>query len=169
MPLDAVKSDTHEPLQAGVGLPFVFVELKEKAQLDACAPVHDVLREGVKTYPAHPLFALFAYVRDGNSIDACVFATLGGIMKGPATGNASAVLAALLTETLGADLTLNILQGEGMGRPSHITARTKQTSPVPVTISGTAVRTMQGTLLASATGNSAPGPLHPMKVIARPP
>ena len=80
-------------------------------------------------------------------IDARMFAPLDNIPEDPATGSASAALAALLTEELGQDLTLNILQGEAMGRPSYIGAATKHARPVPVTISGQAVRVMQGTLL----------------------
>ena len=144
---DAVKTDTHVPVQAGVGLPFIMVELHTKSQLNACAPAIDVMREGAKSLPSEISFAVFAYIRDGNQIEARMFAPLGNIPEDPATGSASAALAALLTEELGQDLTLNILQGEAMRRPSHIKATTKHADPIPVTISGQAVRTMQGTLL----------------------
>ncbi|PJI91623.1 trans-2,3-dihydro-3-hydroxyanthranilate isomerase [Yoonia maricola] len=144
---DAIKRETHAPVQAGVGLPFVVVELRDKGALNACAPSLDHIRKGAAQYPAGLDFAIFAYVRDGMRIDARMFAPLDNIPEDPATGSAAAALAALLTEELGQNLTLNILQGEAMGRPSYITAATQHADPVPVTISGQAVRVMQGTLL----------------------
>ncbi|MCK0094695.1 PhzF family phenazine biosynthesis protein [Yoonia sp. F2084L] len=144
---DAIKVDTHAPVQASVGLPFVVVELQNKDQLNACNPSLDHIRAGAAKYPAGLDFAIFVYVRAGIQIDARMFAPLDNIPEDPATGSASAVLAALLTEELGHNLTLNILQGEAMGRPSYITATTKHANPAPVTISGQAVRVMQGTLL----------------------
>ena len=145
--LNAVKLDTHSPVQASVGLPFVLVELQDKAQLNACSPSIEHIRKGAATHPAGLDFSIFAYARDGMQIDARMFAPLDNIPEDPATGSASAALAALLTEELAQDLSLNILQGEAMGRPSHIRAKTEYTNPVPVTISGQAVRVMQGTLL----------------------
>ncbi len=144
---DAIKSETHPPTQAGVGLSFVIVELADKTQLSNCATSIDHFRQGAQRYPTGLDFAIFAYTRNGDQIDARMFAPLDNIPEDPATGSASAALAALLTDELGTDLTLNILQGETMGRPSYITAVTKHADPIPVTISGQAVRTMQGTLL----------------------
>ncbi|KQI73167.1 phenazine biosynthesis protein [Loktanella sp. 5RATIMAR09] len=145
--IDAIDVTTHAPVQASIGLPFVLVALRSKADLDACAPSVAHIRQGAETYPAGIDFALFAYVRTGTQIDARMFAPLDNIPEDPATGSASATLAALLTEELGQDLALDILQGEKMGRPSRIAARTIHATPVSVTISGNAVRTMQGTLL----------------------
>jgi trans-2,3-dihydro-3-hydroxyanthranilate isomerase len=147
LPLTAINTSTHVPMQAGVGLPFVLVELHTKEDLTACAPVTDHFRTGMQRYPAGLDFAIFVYVRDADKIDARMFAPLDDIPEDPATGSASAALAALLTDELGTDLTLNILQGEAMGRPSHIKAVTKQDDPIAVTISGQAVRTMLGTLV----------------------
>ncbi|MEJ8560391.1 PhzF family phenazine biosynthesis protein [Yoonia sp. GPGPB17] len=144
---DTINVQTHAPVQASVGLPFVMVELQTKDHLAACMPSMDHIREGALKHPAGLDFAIFAYTRNGMQIDARMFAPLDNIPEDPATGSASAALAALLTEALGKDLTLNILQGEVMGRPSYITASTKHANPVPVTISGQAVRVMQGTLL----------------------
>lgn len=147
LPEHAINAQTHAPLQAGVGLAFVMVELTDKDHLAACTTSIAHFREGAVRYPAGLDFAVFAYVRRDNAIDARMFAPLDNIPEDPATGSASAALAALLTDSLGRDLALNILQGEAMGRPSHITATTKYGDPIAVTISGRAVRTMQGTLL----------------------
>jgi len=146
LPADAVATTTHPPVQAGVGLPFVIVELTNRAQLSQCQPVTDVFRTGAETYPSHLDFAIYAYVRDGNQIDARMFAPLDNIPEDPATGSAAAALAALLTDITGHAQTLEILQGADMGRPSIIGARTTLADPAPVTISGKAVRTMAGQL-----------------------
>ncbi|MDP5084829.1 MAG: PhzF family phenazine biosynthesis protein [Yoonia sp.] len=143
----AVKTDTHGPVYAGVGLEFAIVELADQDQLAACAPVTDQFKRAAALYPASIDFPLFAYVRDGMEIKARMFAPLDNIPEDPATGSACAALAALLTEELQMDLTLDILQGETMGRPSYITASTQLAHPVPVTVSGQAVRTMQGLLV----------------------
>ncbi len=147
LPESAINQTTHAPLLAGVGLSFVIVELQTKDDLNACQPVIDAIRQGAAQYPAAIDFAIYAYVRHDQQIDARMFAPLDNIPEDPATGSAAAGLAALLTETLGRDLSLTILQGEAMGRPSHIRAGTKGGDPVAVTISGQAVRTMEGKLL----------------------
>ena len=147
LPTAAINTSTHAPVQAGVGLPFVIVEVLDAATLRACAPVIDQFRQGAARYPLGLDFAIYAYVRDGQQINARMFAPLDNIPEDPATGSAAAALAAMLTETLGADQDLRILQGETMGRPSNITASTKGGDPVAVTVSGQAVRTMQGTLV----------------------
>ena len=143
LPEDAIKTDTHAPIQASLGLPFVLVELDTAASLAACDPNLDAIRKGAAQYPAGTDFALFAYVRDGGDIHSRMFAPLDNIPEDPATGSASATLAALLTEVLSAPQSLNFTQGVHMGRPSKITASTTQ-NPISVTISGQAVQTMAG-------------------------
>ena len=144
---DAIRIDTHVPTQAGVGLPFVIVELRDKTLLTSCVTSIAHFRQGMARYPAGLDFAIFAYVRRGNQIDARMFAPLDNIPEDPATGSACAALAALLTDVLGHDVSLTILQGEAMGRPSHVSASTTYANPIPVTISGQAVRVMQGKLV----------------------
>jgi len=139
----AIRTDTHMPIQASLGLPFVIAELASRADLAACRPVTDIIREGAKRYPAGLDFAIYAYVREGGRVDARMFAPLDNISEDPATGSATATLSALLTETLSAPQDLTFLQGEDMGRPSHIRATTTA-DPVTVTIAGQAVKTMAG-------------------------
>ncbi len=141
-----IKTDTHAPTQASLGLPFVIAELQTDTALNACTPSVDHIRQGATEYPAGLDFALYAYVRQGNSIDARMFAPLDNITEDPATGSAAATLAALLTELAGAPQTLTIRQGFAMGRPSIIQAMTTH-APIKVTISGQAVKTMEGTLV----------------------
>ena len=146
LPVDAIKTDTHPPVQAGVGLDFVMVELRDTAALEAIQTDVSAFREGAQRYPSGLDFAVFAYARSDAQIDARMFAPLDNIPEDPATGSACAALAALLTDTLGRDLSLTIRQGETMGRLSHIKADTKAGDPIAVTISGNAVRVMEGRL-----------------------
>ena len=140
-----IRMDTHAPVQATLGLHFVITELRDRAALAACQPDAAAMREGAARHPAGLDFAQFAYVRDGSRIDARMFAPLDNIPEDPATGSASATLAALLRDELGTDQTLAILQGEDMGRPSRIQARTSG-NPVAITITGQAVPVMAGQL-----------------------
>lgn len=147
LPVEAINTSTHQPVQAGVGLPFVMVELHSSDQLDACVAAVDKMRIGAARYPASVDFPLFAYVRNGSQINARMFAPLDNIPEDPATGSAAAALATLLTRLQKRDMSFEITQGEAMGRPSHISAQTQYAPEASVTISGRALRTMQGTLL----------------------
>ena len=140
-----VNSKTHIPMQVSLGLPFVVVELNNRQNLANCLPATDVMREGAARFPAGLDFAIFAYVRDGNMINARMFAPLDNIPEDPATGSACATIAALLHETMNKPQSLKIRQGEYMGRPSLILATTDG-APVRVTIAGSAVKTMEGSL-----------------------
>lgn len=144
---DAIETTIHAPVQASLGLPFVVTALKSHTDLEDCMPSIADFRRGAALYPAGLDFAQFVYVRDGHQIAARMFAPLDNIPEDPATGSAAATLAALLTEELSGPQNLTITQGVAMGRPSIITATTQATSPVAVTISGQAVRTMQGELV----------------------
>jgi len=142
----AIRTDTHPPIQASLGLPFVIAELDSRASLAACQPVTEAFREGVRRYPTSLDFAVFAYIREGRKITSRMFAPLDNITEDPATGSASATLAALLTEILGEPLSLSFSQGDDMGRPSRIQASTRR-DPFSVTITGNAVQTMAGQLI----------------------
>ena len=141
----SITTANHAPVQASVGLMFTLVELASNDVLSQCAPITDAFRAAADAYPTDLDFAVFAYTREGNTINARMFAPLDNIPEDPATGSASAALAALLQDTLGTPLNLTIHQGVDMGRPSLIKATTEQ-DPFSITISGQAVRTMTGTL-----------------------
>lgn len=143
LPFEAINTKTHVPIQASMGLPFTLVELDSRTSLAACQPQTEVFREAVARYPASLDFAIFAYIRDGGKITSRMFAPLDNIVEDPATGSASATLAALLTDLLDAPQSFSFSQGEDMGRPSKIHAKTTQ-NPVSVTITGNAVQTMAG-------------------------
>ena len=137
---------THAPIQASLGLPFVIVELTDAAALSACLPNLDIIRRGATRHPAGLDFAIFAYVRKDGDIASRMFAPLDNIPEDPATGSASATLAALLTEALDMPQTLTFTQGVDMGRPSTLYATTTL-DPISVTMTGQAVKTMAGTFI----------------------
>ncbi len=141
-----INETTHVPTQAGLGLPFVIVELKSREALANCFPDTIVFREGAERYPAGLDFAVFAYTREGSQISSRMFAPLDNIPEDPATGSASAALSALLTKKLGGPQKFELTQGEDMGRTSNISATTTH-NPVSVTIKGYAVKTMNGTFV----------------------
>jgi trans-2,3-dihydro-3-hydroxyanthranilate isomerase len=138
---------THPPVLASLGLPFTLTELANRGALSAIQTDIAAFREGNARHPGALDFAQLAYVRDGDRIDARMFAPLDNIPEDPATGSAAATLAALLARRLGRDLTLAYRQGDDMGRPSRITLRTEGRN---VTVSGRAVRVMEGRLVHDA-------------------
>ena len=143
LPQSAIKTQTHKPIQASLGLPFVLVELNDRTALSSCRPDLSAIRRGAELHPAGNDFAIFAYVRKGTQIESRMFAPLDNIPEDPATGSASATLAMLLTDILDTSLILNFTQGVDMGRPSKIKVYTSQ-NPNSVTVEGRAVKTMSG-------------------------
>lgn len=146
IPVSAIKTDTHKPIQASLGLPFTLVELTDREALRNIESDTAVFKACQKKYPVSLDFAIFAYVRDGGKIDSRMFAPLDNIPEDPATGSASATLAALLTDLLVTPQTLSFTQGEDMGRLSKIDVTTTH-DPVTITVSGSAVQVMRGELL----------------------
>lgn len=146
LPEDTIKTDVHLPTQASLGLPMVFVELKERENLRRIETATDAFREGMERHPGDLDFALFPYVRDKAVIHARMFAPLDNIPEDPATGSACATLNALLSQIAGTPLQLTIHQGEDMGRPSRILTEAIAGDPMPINVAGNAVQTMAGTL-----------------------
>lgn len=143
-----IRVDRHLPVQAGVGLEFVLAEVQNRAALAACQPVTEAFRTGAAAYPSPLDFAVLAYVRDGASVAARMFAPLDNIPEDPATGSAAAALVAYLAQLDGQSLRLILTQGEDMGRPSTIHAEAEVEGGLAraVHISGRAVRMMEGHL-----------------------
>ena len=145
---EAVRTDTHPPLRAGVGLPFAVAELASEAALAQARPATEAFRAAQERHPGPFDFALLVYVREGCAVQARVFAPLDDIPEDPATGSAASALAALLAETEGRDLTLDVRQGEAMGRPSRIEAAAELEGGrcVATRLTGSAVKVMEGRL-----------------------
>lgn len=144
----ALRIETHPPVRAGVGLPFVIAELTGDAALAAARPVTDAFHEAEQRHGGPFHFDLLLYVREGHAVRARMFAPLDGIPEDPATGSAACALAALLAEIEGRDLTLDIRQGEAMGRPSRIeaAAELRDGRCVATRLAGSAVKVMEGRL-----------------------
>lgn len=147
-----VLSDAHGPEVASVGLPFLFVELASREALRRARP-------NLVAYGAHlPLDgadAVYAYTRDpanepGTDLQARMFAPLDGIVEDPATGSATAAVAALLADVRGlSDLTVRVGQGVDMGRPSLLMAHARrQPAGILAEVGGRCVAAMEGTFLA---------------------
>ena len=109
-----------------IGLPFLLVELADRAALAAARPVISA----ILTAPTvAPIKDIHCYVRTGGGdefdLRSRMFAPLDGVPEDPATGSANGALAGLLAELDGpADgtLRLRIAQGVEMGRPSLLLA-----------------------------------------------
>lgn len=147
---EAIRTAAHAPVIGGVGNPFCLVELDGAGALADARPYDAVFVEFDARYGTNAL-GLYAYIRDGDAIDARMFSPLDGIGEDPATGSAAAALAALLTDLDAADLAITITQGTAMGRPSRIdvtTARRDDAVAVAVTIAGQARLVMEGKLVA---------------------
>lgn len=145
---DAIRIDRHEPVIAGVGLPFALAELTSLEHLGKAQPVIEVFRRFDPHWPTASHYDLLVYVRNGQSIRARMFAPLDGIPEDPATGSAAAALASFLGRLDGRSQHFEIAQGIEMKRPSRIDAdvTVEGGTPVAVGIAGTAVKVMEGRL-----------------------
>jgi trans-2,3-dihydro-3-hydroxyanthranilate isomerase len=147
-----VVTTAHPPITASVGLPFLFVEVTHvealgRARVDLLA--FDRVRQ------SHAVEAVHLYVKwpsaDGARIQARNLSPYDGIGEDPATGSATASLAALLAELdprADCDFQLEAHQGVEMGRPSllHGHAQKRGDTVAPPRISGRCVAVIQGTL-----------------------
>jgi trans-2,3-dihydro-3-hydroxyanthranilate isomerase len=126
-----IKLDVHQPGVAGVGLPFLVVELTGREAL-ARARFNTRVIEELQEKGIAPDILLYARSDSGGDEDirARMFAPLDGVPEDPATGSANCALAALLThhESAGSgEFAWRISQGVEMGRPSQLCARTRKT------------------------------------------
>ena len=119
---------THLPQAASVGLPFLMVEVKDRATLArARANIEKILAlvdEGAPTG-----IHLYTHSADEFDIRARMFAPLDGVPEDPATGSANCALAGLLShynEAAEGIFHWRIAQGVEMGRPSVLEARAEK-------------------------------------------
>ncbi len=150
-----ITSETHAPLVASVGTPFVIAEVASVEALSRARPVPAAFEDAAPRFPSlSGRFNVLLYARRGESLIQLrtrMFAPLAGVPEDPATGSAAAALAALLTSLApgdNVDLHYEIEQGVEMGRPSQIVASASKTGegPVMATVSGTCVPVGRGTL-----------------------
>jgi trans-2,3-dihydro-3-hydroxyanthranilate isomerase len=123
---DAVVTSTHPPRVASAGLPFLFVELRDRAALAQVRIRHD---EHAALIRACAVDGVHLYTFDSGApevdLQARMYAPLHGVAEDPATGSANLALAGLLAacarETDGS-FAWRITQGVEMGRPSLLEA-----------------------------------------------
>ena len=152
-PADVVAAN-HPPVEAGVGLPFIFAELASLEVLGRAKANPAAFEAAHERYQPQGLrFSVFMYVRrDGaNHVQARMFAPLTGVPEDPATGSASGGLGGLLASLdprPDAELAVAIDQGVEMGRPSriHVTAIRRGGQVAEVRVAGRCVPVMQGTI-----------------------
>jgi trans-2,3-dihydro-3-hydroxyanthranilate isomerase len=125
---DDIVTATHPPREASVGLPFVFVELRDVAALERArvdlGGFDAILSGGIR-----PMIHLYVRTSDGFDVHARMFAPLSGVPEDPATGSAACALAGLLADRDGraaGGFTWRIAQGVEMGRPSTLVARAEK-------------------------------------------
>jgi trans-2,3-dihydro-3-hydroxyanthranilate isomerase len=147
-----LRTDTHEPRVASVGLPFLFTEVRdldalERARVDL-AGAEALLAEGIRP-------SLHLYVKTGeDTIRARMFAPLSGVAEDPATGSAACALAGVLAHHRpepDGSFTWRITQGVEMGRPSALTARAgKEGGEIRTTgVGGASVMVAEGLIHAA--------------------
>lgn len=121
-----IATDAHAPLEASVGLAFTMIELKSREALSRA----EVNATALKTAHAAGINPdLHCYVRDGQTIEARMFAPIDGVIEDPATGSANCALTALLTALHHEDdvrLEWQVSQGVDMGRPSALALTTEK-------------------------------------------
>jgi trans-2,3-dihydro-3-hydroxyanthranilate isomerase len=121
LPSDAVR----ETWFASVGVRFCFCQLRQQADVDAASLDKSAWSRVLTDAWAQNVFFFSGDLADASRIYARMFAPAIGIDEDPATGSASAALAAVLAERAGlsdARVSLLIEQGHFMQRPSTIQA-----------------------------------------------
>jgi trans-2,3-dihydro-3-hydroxyanthranilate isomerase len=122
-------TETHSPQVASVGLPFIMVQLKDRATLKRArinTGAFDALAAEGVTPDVHMYVRIPRNGDDGFDIHARMFAPLDGVPEDPATGSANCALAAMLTHydpAPSGTFRYRISQGVEIGRPSVLEAR----------------------------------------------
>jgi trans-2,3-dihydro-3-hydroxyanthranilate isomerase len=145
-----VVTKTHGPQVASVGLPFIFVELRDRSVLER-ARINMSGFEALTAQDVMPDVYLYIRASDGFDIRARMFAPLSGVPEDPATGSANCTLAGLLAhynQDRNGSFSWRIAQGVEMGRPSTLIARAeKKDGVVQITrIGGATILVSEGTI-----------------------
>ncbi|MGQ3285725.1 PhzF family phenazine biosynthesis protein [Bosea sp. (in: a-proteobacteria)] len=146
---EEVLTGRHKPIRASVGVFFVLAEVAPEALARATPDLTAFRALRDATPGLEGRLSLFLYVRDGQSIRARMFAPISGTWEDPATGSASATLAALLLSLDGGDsASFTLTQGVEMGRPSllQLTAR-READGIRATVGGACVPVFRGEAL----------------------
>lgn len=154
---EQILTGRHPPCVASVGLPFTLAEVSGLDALKAARP------GPLDAFHALPPEAhdLMVYTRTGEGRAAArMFGPLDGVPEDPATGSACAALMGLtahLDPRTDGTVTLDIVQGVEMGRPSRINASADKAggTVAQVRVGGAAVPVLDGTLSLEAATDAA--------------
>jgi trans-2,3-dihydro-3-hydroxyanthranilate isomerase len=143
-----IVTDTHPPMVASVGLPFLMVELRDQSALEK-ARINPNGFEQIAAQGVMPDVHVYVRSHDEFDIRARMFAPHDGVPEDPATGSANCALAGLLGhfhDSVSADFEWQIAQGVEMGRPSllHARAEKKAGNVLSTWIGGTCVMVSEG-------------------------
>jgi trans-2,3-dihydro-3-hydroxyanthranilate isomerase len=143
-----IVTKTHGPQVASVGLPFIFVELRDRSVLER-ARISISGFEALAAQDVMPDVYLYTRASDGFDIRARMFAPFSGVPEDPATGSANCALGGLLAhynEQPTGSFSWRIAQGVEMGRPSALIARAEKTAGVvqATWVGGAAVLVSEG-------------------------
>ncbi|MDP3749461.1 MAG: PhzF family phenazine biosynthesis protein [Phenylobacterium sp.] len=136
----------HRPVEATVGVNFIFAEVTGEALTRAAPDLAAFRRAGDGDPDFGDRLSLHLYARDADRIRARMFAPNSGTVEDPATGSANATLAALLLSLSGeASGAWDIVQGVEMGRPSRLRATAHRADDgVRATVGGGCVPVLRG-------------------------
>jgi trans-2,3-dihydro-3-hydroxyanthranilate isomerase len=145
-----VVTKTHGPQVVSVGLPFIFVELRDRSVLERAR----INMSGFEALAAQDVMPdVFLYTRSTDGFDICarMFAPLSGVPEDPATGSANCALAGLLahySQHPNGSFSWRIAQGVEMGRPSTLIARAEKRDGVVQTtrIGGASILVSEGVI-----------------------
>lgn len=146
LPVDAIGFDGHQPMIWQGGPAFLYVPLRSLRDLAAAQPIQPYWAQLMQA--AH-VDSAYLYLCEGSGYRARMFSPDAGIPEDPATGSASAILAAQLLAS-GAlpegETQLLLQQGIEMGRPSRIglTAVVRQGRLVQARVAGRAAHIASG-------------------------
>jgi len=150
--LSSAEMTAAQPQVISIGLPFLVAEVGTRDALRRAKPnfaAHE------KLLPLDGADAIYVFTRDTADSDVpCdlmsrMFAPLDGIPEDPATGSATAALAAMLAQAdpaADAEVRLRVLQGVDMGRPSLLCTRVVKRAGTleSVHVGGRCVQVMEG-------------------------
>ncbi len=142
--------DKHPPQEVSAGLPFLVVELRDESALAKAVADTTRIQQLHESGIAADILVYVAR-RDSSELEVRMFAPLDGVPEDPATGSANCALVGMLTQNRSLDdgeYQWQIRQGDHMGRPSHLFARTQVSKGQldGIWIGGTCVMVCEGTI-----------------------
>ncbi len=139
----------HRPMVASVGNPFVVCEVSGEALTRASPDRYAFQRLAASRPELAGKLALHLHARNGSRLRARMFAPILGIDEDPATGSANATLGALLLSlTDQAALSVEVVQGVEMGRPSLLRVDAwRAEDGIRATVGGSCVPVLRGEAL----------------------